>query len=53
MARHKSRSVLEDRQRVLVAFFMTAGKLKLFDLKRVNAKGIWRMLQWMAGKYEP
>lgn len=53
MARHKARNVLEDRQRVLVAFFMTTGKLKLFNLKQFNTKGLWRMLQWMAGKYEP
>ena len=53
MARHKPNIGLDDRQRVLMVFLMVAGKLHLFDLKRFNADKAWRLLRWMAGKYEP
>jgi len=53
MAPHKSNIDLDDRQRVLMSFFMVTGKLRLFDLKQFNANRLWRLLRWMAGKYEP
>lgn len=53
MAHHKSNISLDDRQRVLMVFLMVAGKLRLFNLKRLNADKVWRLLRWMAGKYEP
>lgn len=53
MAFRKPQISLDERQRVLMVFLMTAGRLRLFDLARFDANRAWRLLRWMAGKYGP